>query len=133
MTAIRPHIVDAQTVASDGWGTLHWKTLISADRTPTCHITQGIAELLPAPFDPLTVHCHPQAETYYVLAGEGVLRIAGEDYPLTPGVAAFIPGGAHHATWATGEGPLRILYTFAADAFGDVRYAFPALGGAKGD
>jgi hypothetical protein len=136
---IRPHLVDEQTCSTDGWGTLHWKTLISGDRTPTCQITQGVAELLPAPCDPppgvvadpLMVHHHAHAETYYVLAGEGVLWIAGAEFRLAPGVSAFIPGGAHHATWATGEEPLRILYTFAADSFGDVRYEFPGLSAAK--
>ena len=129
MEQVRPHIVDAQSCPTDGWDKLRWQTLISADRTPTSQITQGIAELLPAPFDPLLVHHHAQAETYYVLSGEGVLWIAGEEYPLAPGVAAFIPGGAHHATRATGAEPLRVLYTFAADSFGDVRYVFPGLGG----
>ena len=120
MKEIRPHLVDEQTCSTDGWGTLHWKTLISGDRTPTCQITQGVAELLPAPCDPppgvvagpLMVHHHAHAETYYVLAGEGVLWIAGAEFRL-------------------GEEPLRILYTFAADSFGDVRYEFPGLSAAK--
>lgn len=124
---IRPHIVDQKTCPADGWGGMLWKTLISADRTPTCQITQGIAELAPAPPDTLLVHCHAHAETYFVLSGEGLLQIEDEQYPLAPGVAAFIPGGAHHTTWATGEEPLRILYTFAADSFGDVVYEFPTI------
>ena len=127
MTTIRAHIVDEQSCPTDGWGGMHWKTLISGDRTPTCQITQGIAELAPAPPDALLVHCHAQAETYYVLSGEGELQIGNELFPLRPGVAAFIPGGAHHTTRATGTECLRILYTFAADSFDDVIYQFPGI------
>jgi mannose-6-phosphate isomerase-like protein (cupin superfamily) len=56
-----------------------------------------------------------------------MLRIGEEQYALSPGVIAFIPGGAHHTTWATGHDRLRILYTFATDSFSDVLYEFPDL------
>ena len=124
---IRPYIVDENTCPADGWDGAKWKTLISGDRTPTSQITQGIAILAPAQPETLVVHCHSHAETYYVLSGEGILQIEGEPYPLAPGVAAFIPGGAHHSTLATGDEPLRILYTFAADSFGDIVYEFPGI------
>lgn len=124
---IRSHVVNEISCPTDGWGNLHWKTLISGDRTPTCAITQGVAELTPAPPDKFPVHCHAQAETYFVLSGEGVLRIGDEEHALSPGVIAFIPGGAHHTTYATGREPLRILYTFAANSFSDVLYEFPSL------
>jgi mannose-6-phosphate isomerase-like protein (cupin superfamily) len=124
---IRSHVVNEVSCPTDGWGNLHWKTLISGDRTPTCAITQGVAELTPAPPDTFPVHRHAQAETYFVLSGEGVLRIGDEEHALSPGVIAFIPGGAHHTTYATGREPLRILYTFAANSFSDVLYEFPSL------
>jgi len=124
---IRPHVVNEVSCPTDGWGSVHWKTLISSDRTPTCEITQGIAELTPTPPDTFPVHCHVQAETYYVLSGQGVLRIGDQEHALSPGVIAFIPGGAHHTTYATGHEPLRILYSFAANAFSDVLYEFPGL------
>lgn len=127
MSGIAPHIVDAADCPSDGWDGFHWQTLISADRTPTGSITQGIAELMPRPFDKRLVHRHAQAETYFVLSGQGVLWIEGEEHSLAPGVAAFIPGNACHATFAVGAEPLRILYTFAADSFGDVVYEFPEI------
>jgi mannose-6-phosphate isomerase-like protein (cupin superfamily) len=123
----RPHVINETDCPTDGWGSLRWKTLISSDRTPTCAITQGVAELTPAPPDTYPVHCHAHAETYYILSGEGTLWIGEEQYALSPGVIAFIPGGAHHTTCATGHDPLRILYTFAADSFSDVRYEFPSL------
>ena len=102
-----------------------WKTLISGDRMATSQITQGIAEMAPAPVDLSQLHRHPHAETYYVLSGTGLLWIEEEPHPLTPGTTAFIPGGVLHTANATGEEPLRILYTFAADAFTEIAYDFP--------
>ena len=113
---------DAPLEGRPGYG---WKTLISADRTPTSRITQGIAEMDPAPVDLNELHRHPHAETYYVLSGKGLLWIGEEAHPLAPGTTAFIPGGVLHTASATGEEPPRILYTFAADAFTDVEYDFP--------
>jgi mannose-6-phosphate isomerase-like protein (cupin superfamily) len=125
-----PFVVDESRCAVEGWadparGAVTWRTLLSADRTPTDSLTMGVAEVGEvAPAD-VRLHRHAQAEAYYILSGRGVLRIEGEDYPLVPGAAAFIPGGALHAAWATGAEPLRLLYVFAADAFDEVRYEFP--------
>jgi mannose-6-phosphate isomerase-like protein (cupin superfamily) len=127
MGMIQPHVINEADCPTDGWDGFRWKTLISSDRTPTCEITQGIAELAPAPPDTFQVHCHAHAETYYVLSGEGLLWIGDEQYVLSAGVVAFIPGGAHHTTCATGDEPLRIFYTFAANSFSDVIYEFPGL------
>ena len=124
MVPPQPHVVDEASCQTDGWDGMRWKTLFSGDRTPTDQITQGIAEMRAPPPGALLLHRHPQTETYYVLSGTGVLQIDDQQYPLTPGVAAFIPGGALHAAFATGEEPLRILYTFAANSFSDVSYQF---------
>jgi mannose-6-phosphate isomerase-like protein (cupin superfamily) len=63
---------------------------------------------------------------YYVLSGRGVIHIDGAEYPLSPGTAAFIPGGALYAARGVGAEPLRVLYVFAAAAFDQVHYEFPA-------
>ena len=70
-------------------------------------------------------HPPPHAQPYYVLTGKSLLWIGEEAHPLAPGTTAFIPGGVLHTASATGDEPLRILYTFAADAFTDVEYDFP--------
>ena len=128
---IQPYVVDEHACPAEGWDGYRWKTLISSDRTPTSHITQGIAELLPSLPDMRRLHHHAHAETYYVVSGNGLLWIAEEQYVLTPGVTAFIPGGAHHTAIATGDEPLRILYTFAVDSFTDVTYEYPGIAGSE--
>jgi mannose-6-phosphate isomerase-like protein (cupin superfamily) len=115
----------------EGWddpvrGVVTWRTLLSGDRTPTDGLTMGVAEMREADGADVRLHRHAQAEAYYILSGRGVLRIEDADYPLGPGVTAFIPGGALHGARALGVEPLRILYVFAADAFDQVKYEFPS-------
>lgn len=129
----RPHLVNAADCPAHGWDGYRWKSLISGDHGPTTGITQGIAELVPGPPDERLLHCHAHCETYYVLSGQGELWVGDERHALAPGVAAFIPGGAHHLTFATGHEPLRILYTFAADSFAEVQYEFPGLSTSEGE
>ena len=57
-----------------------------------------------------------------------MIDLDGEMRPLAPGDGVFIPGNAWHAAWSEGEVPLRILYTFAADAFDEVVYEFADKG-----
>ncbi len=42
-------------------------------------------------------HKSPYDEIYYVIEGEAVLHMDGEDYALDPGAVVFIPWGTFHA------------------------------------
>jgi quercetin dioxygenase-like cupin family protein len=126
----KPFVVNESQCEVEGWddpvrGVVTWRTLLSGDRTPTDKLTMGVAEVREGDAADIRLHRHAQAEAYYILAGRGRLRIEGVDYPLEPGVTAFIPGGALHGARALGAEPLRILYVFAADSFDEVKYEFP--------
>lgn len=55
-------------------------------------------------------HYHPKAEEiYFILEGEGRMRIDGETRPVQPGDAIAIPPGARHKIWNSGPGTLRFL------------------------
>lgn len=57
-------------------------------------------------------HYHEaNAEAIYVLAGEGTLRLDGDEHPLAPGTYAALPVGASggHRVVNDGEEPLRYL------------------------
>ena len=110
--------------AGGAFGSVTWRTLLSADRTPTDALTVGIAEVLPGDGTPVRLHRHAQAEAYYVIAGEGIMAIEGDETPLRAGSVVFIPGGRWHAARATGTEVLRLLYAFATDSFADVVYEF---------
>lgn len=105
-------------------GNVQWRTLLSADRTPTDSLTLGVAELAPGERDALSCHRHAQAEVYYVLSGEGVVTIDDRQHSISPGSAVFIPGNAKHSVRNTSDETLRILYAFAVDSFERVKYEF---------
>jgi quercetin dioxygenase-like cupin family protein len=128
----RGFVVDETSCPLEGWndalrGMVVWRTLLSGDRTPTSQLTLGVTELGPGQPSPFHPHRHAQSEIYYVLSGEGVVQIEGEEHRLRAGTSAFIPGDAWHGARNTGGEPLRLLYVFAADSFGDVKYVFPAV------
>ncbi|MCC6605186.1 MAG: cupin domain-containing protein [Anaerolineae bacterium] len=110
-----------QTIDLPG-GRTRWKTLLSADRTPTNAMTVGITEIEPGQASEFFLHQHAQPEVYTVLAGHGVVQISGEEYALQPGSLVFIPGDAPHGLCNTGDDVLRLLYVFAVDSLDEVVY-----------
>lgn len=110
----------------EGWnderGRLTWRPLFSADSTPTDQLVTGVAELQEGGF--LALHRHEQAETYYVLAGEGLVTLDGVEHPVRAGSSVFLPGSSEHGIRNTGAQKLRFFYALAADEFTDVEYVF---------
>jgi mannose-6-phosphate isomerase-like protein (cupin superfamily) len=72
-------------------------------------------------------HRHEPAELYYMLGGEGILTIDGEDHAVGRGMAAYIPSNSEHAIRNTGARPLRFLYVFAVASFEEIEYRFTRL------
>ena len=130
MTPTKPIIIHEparsfeQTIDLPG-GRTHWKTLLSADRTPTNVMTIGMTEIEPGQANEIFLHQHAQPEVYYILAGHGVVQISGEEYALQPGSLVFIPGDAPHGLRNTGHEVLRLLYIFAVDSLDQVEYKLP--------
>ena len=130
MTLTKPIIIHEpaqpfkQTIDLPG-GRTHWKTLLSADRTPTEAMTVGMTEIEPGQASEIFLHQHAQPEVYYILAGHGVVQISGEEYALEPGSLVFIPGDAPHGLRNTGDEVLRLLYIFAVDSLDQVVYKLP--------
>lgn len=50
----------------------------------------------------LHYHRHTE-EIYYIVSGEGVLELDGEQVALTPGTAVHIPPGVRHRGWGDFE------------------------------
>ena len=133
MSEIQPVVVHEEACEVEGWddpvmGKVIWRTLLSGDRTPTSHLTVGVAEIGPGNSNAYHPHRHQPPEVYYILSGEGVVTIAGVDHAVRPGATVFIPGNAWHGTRNTGSETLRLLYAFAVDSFADVAYEFPVAG-----
>jgi mannose-6-phosphate isomerase-like protein (cupin superfamily) len=126
----KPVVVNEDEREWEGWredevaerGNVQWRSLVSADVTPSSGLTLGIARV-PGGGN-LAAHRHEHAEVYLVLDGTGVVTIDGEPSPVRQGTGVFIPGGAIHSVRSTGPTDLRFAYVFAADSFSDVTYVF---------
>ncbi len=57
-------------------------------------------------------HFHRYDEVVYVLEGEGMLEIGGEQVPLRPGSCVHLPRTLVHCLANTGESELRVLGVF---------------------
>lgn len=110
-----------ETWADPARGSIKWQSLFSMGQTPTDSLTCGVAHV--ALGDTFALHSHPQAEVYFGLSGHGVISVDGQDFPLSPGTALFIPGGAVHGI-ARAEQDMSWFYVFAADRFDEITYSF---------
>ena len=116
---------ETESWRDDVTGHVDWWTLFSADRTDTCGLTVGVAEVPVGAPRPVRGHMHEQAEVYFFLSGTGEVVIDGESTPVSAGDAVFIHGNVEHMSVNTGTEPLRLLYFFATDSFADIVYRFP--------
>ncbi|MGE0608037.1 MAG: cupin domain-containing protein [Pirellulales bacterium] len=71
---------------------------------------QSLAEARVAPGQTTTAHYHPQTEEiYFLLAGQGRMRLGNELRDVVPGDAIAIPPGETHQITNTGTEPLIFL------------------------
>ena len=57
-------------------------------------------------------HSHTYDEVVYILEGEGVYHIAGDDFPLAPGTCLHLPPFVRHCIENTGNKDMRVLGVF---------------------
>jgi mannose-6-phosphate isomerase-like protein (cupin superfamily) len=67
----------------------------------------GIVQPSKAPF-----HSHTYDEVGYIVAGEGVAHVAGNEFPLQAGSCFHLPPDEVHCIENSGSGPMRILGVF---------------------
>ena len=71
---------------------------------------QSLAEAIVPPGACTQPHYHRVAEEiYYVLAGQGRIRVEGEEADVAPGDGIAIPPGCVHQIWNTGAEDLVFL------------------------
>jgi mannose-6-phosphate isomerase-like protein (cupin superfamily) len=129
MDELIPHVAHERDIAVEGWdGIVAWRTLLSADRTPSAGLTVGVAEIAPGSSEVGALHHHADHEAYYFIAGHGEVHLDGVEYAVEPGSVVFVPGGTAHFVRNTGTETLKFLYVFAVDQFSDVDYVFPEHG-----
>jgi len=67
----------------------------------------GLVQPSKAPF-----HSHPYDEVGYIVEGEGIAHVDGEQMPLRPGSCFHLASGQEHCIENTGAGTMRILGVF---------------------
>jgi mannose-6-phosphate isomerase-like protein (cupin superfamily) len=76
----------------------------------SCIRNQSLAEARITPAGSTALHRHPRTEeVYYVLEGEGLMRVGGETCRVGPGDAIAIPPGELHQILNTGKIVLKFL------------------------
>jgi mannose-6-phosphate isomerase-like protein (cupin superfamily) len=126
MDDLKAHVAHERDTEVEGWdGIVSWRTLLSADRTPTAGFTVGTAEIEPGASVEGALHHHAHHEFYYFTSGNGSVYLDGKEETVEPGAIVFVPGTMPHFVRNTGTETLRFLYAFATDEFSEVDYVFP--------
>jgi quercetin dioxygenase-like cupin family protein len=99
---------------------VRWRTLVSADRTPSSGLSMGVFEVPPGAR--LAPHHHAPREVYYVTDGEAEVYAEGAWQPLRAGDVAYFPGGAVHGARNRGAATCRIVWIFPVDDYQAVEY-----------
>lgn len=99
---------------------VRWRTLISADKTPSRGVTTGICVVPPG--GELAPHHHAPQEAYYAVDGCAEIYLDGEWRPIEAGDAAYIPGGATHGLRNPGAQPFTLVWTFPTDTLAEIEY-----------
>jgi mannose-6-phosphate isomerase-like protein (cupin superfamily) len=126
----RPAVVREADCPWEGWtdpalhakSPVRWKLLVGGERTPSEALTVGTCEIPPG--SALLLHHHVPGEVYYVVDGEGVSEIDDVSTPIGPGTALYIPPNARHRTRNIGTRPLRFVWIFPTDTFGEIVYRY---------
>ena len=80
------------------------------DRTNSSVANQSLAEATLPPGGATEAHRHPRAEEiYYLLRGQGQMRVGSEERAVRPGDAILIPPGSVHQIRNTAGEPLVFL------------------------
>jgi len=118
----RAFVVEESTVAveREEHTGVSWRTLTSADRTPTRGVTSGVCEI--APGGVLGFHRHPTLELYYFLEGTALLWLNDAEHAVRPGLTVSIPADVPHGIRNTGTSVLKFFYVFPADSYTDIVY-----------
>lgn len=88
--------------------------LIDPKDSPSKNLTMGYTVIYPT--GKTTGHAHDDMEeVYYILTGKGKMVIDDDEFPVQAGDAFYVPFGAYHVTFNTGNQPLAMVWVTGKD------------------
>lgn len=96
----------AKVLVSDTVKEAAMKVLVSPEEGWDSHVMR-IVELGAGGFSPL--HDHPWPHINFMIEGEGILHLEGEDIAVKAGSYAYVPAGKKHQFQNAGEGMFRFI------------------------
>lgn len=91
--------------------------LIDPKDSPSKNLTMGYTVIYPT--GKTTGHAHDDMEeVYYILTGKGKMVIDDDEFPIQAGEAFYVPFGAYHVTYNTGNQPLAMVWVTGKDTSG---------------
>lgn len=88
--------------------------LIDPQNSPSKNLTMGYTVIYPT--GKTTGHAHDDMEeAYYILTGKGKMLIGEDEFPVHAGDAFYVPFGAFHVTYNTGNQPLAMVWVTGQD------------------
>jgi len=95
-----------------GAGNYFVRTLL--DQVPGASAIKYVRDLVLYPGSSIGLHPHlDDEEIYFVILGEGVMTVDGEDQPIGPGSVVLTLSGSYHGLRNTGRDDLRIAVVCA--------------------
>ncbi len=83
--------------------------LIDPENSPSRNLKMGHTTIYPT--GKTTGHAHADMEeVYFVLSGEGVMKIGDDEFEVKAGDAFYVPPGECHTTYQRGNVPLTVVW-----------------------
>ena len=70
------------------------------------------------------IHSHPHTEYYYLLRGEGILHIDGENKKFCEGEKRIIKANQRHAFISTGTNDAKLFFSFESGPLESIKYTY---------
>ncbi|GLZ42034.1 cupin domain-containing protein [Actinokineospora sp. NBRC 105648] len=103
------HLVNEADIPADRRRGGEIRTLLSPRNAASVSGFMGVARLEPG--ERIAEHYHPYSEEFlYLVAGDLVVDLDGEPWPLRPGDALLVPPGTRHRLRNVGDTPVRCVF-----------------------